>query len=210
MKPCLWRGQFIPKLLGVWPFLPSFLFFPHDIFFCTSKVWSWKVRIYSLATSIARKFHFGQYFNLVKDAVTLYSTICPLLTSFTVLLLKPEIACLLEILVSDIKSPKSFSFFCWNNRRNGKQTRTTTHVTFSQFACDLLNFSASKKERCSKAYSKWRYYVLEKEWICHFDGLWGKEQINRLLIVRRQLSVKNVQEMISVGLCWFNDIFKLQ
>ena len=70
------------------------------------------MRIYSLATSIARKFHFGQYFNLVKDAVTLYTTICPLLTSFTVLLLKPEIACLLEILVSDIKSPKSFSFFC--------------------------------------------------------------------------------------------------
>ena len=126
MKPCLWRGQFILKLLDVWPFLPSFLFSHCDIFLCTSQVWRWKVRIYSLATSVARKFHFGQYFNLVKGAVTLYFTICPLLTSFTVLLLKPEIACLLEILVSHIKSPESFSFFCWNNRRNGKQTRTTT------------------------------------------------------------------------------------
>lgn len=48
------------------------------------------------------------------------------------------------------------------------------------------------------------------EWICHFDGLYGKEHINRLLIVRMQLAVKNVQEMISVGLCWFNDILKLQ
>lgn len=105
---------------------------------------------------------------------------------------------------------RTFSFSCWDTGRNGRHAGTATHVTFSKFTCDFLNFSASKKERCSKAYSKWRYYVLEKEWICHFDELWGEEQINRLLIVRRQLGVKNVQEMISVGLCWFNDIFKPQ
>lgn len=128
MKPCLWRGQFIPKLLDVWPFLPSFLFTSHDIFFCTSKAWRWKVRIYSLATSIARKFHLGQYFNLVKAAVTLYLTICPFLSDllwqyFYWNLKLPAF----EMLVSHIKSPESFSsFFCWNNRRNGKQTRTTT------------------------------------------------------------------------------------
>lgn len=74
--------------------------------------------------------------------------------------------------------------------------------------CSILVLG--KKESSSKAYSKWRYYVLGMEWICHFDGLWGKEQINRLLIVRMQLTVKNVQEMISVALCWFNDILKLQ
>ena len=115
------RGAIHPKLLDEWLFL--FFFFFH-MFFCTSRVWRQKERIYSLATSIARKFHFGQCFDLGKGAITLYFTICPLPTSFTILLLKPEIAFILEILSSHIKNPESFGFSCWNNGRNGKQTRT--------------------------------------------------------------------------------------
>lgn len=101
------------------------------------------MRIYSLASSIERKFDFDQCLDLVKGAITLYFITCPP----TILLLKPKIAFILEILLIHIRSPESFHFSCWNNGRNGKQARTTSHVTFSKFAYDFLNFSASKKRK---------------------------------------------------------------
>ena len=66
------------------------------------------VAIYLLPSSFRRKFCYGQSFDLAKGAITFYFIIFPLPTSLTMLLLKPEIAFMLEILLTHIKGPEKF------------------------------------------------------------------------------------------------------